>query len=132
MTVDYFKNSTNTTHYKAGDIIFDINQPGESMFVLREGIVEIMKDSEVIDTLEAGAYFGEMALVDKALRSASAVAKTDVALIEVDKRRFLFLVQETPTFALQIMSGMAERLRRFMDNSEDLVSTSEFKSVTDE
>jgi CRP/FNR family transcriptional regulator, cyclic AMP receptor protein len=52
-----------------------------------------------------------MALVDKSARSATATALEDCKLAVIDKRRFLFLVHETPTFALQVMASLAERLR---------------------
>ncbi len=54
--------------------------------------------------------FGEMAIINSSPRSATAVAVEDSTLAVIDKRRFLFLVGETPTFALQVMSNMAERL----------------------
>ena len=53
-----------------------------------------------------------MALVDDSSRSATAVALKETTLATVDRRRFLFLVQETPMFALELMSVMATRLRR--------------------
>jgi CRP-like cAMP-binding protein len=52
-----------------------------------------------------------MALVDSAPRSADAVALTDVTLVPVSERQFLFLVSETPYFALNVMRLMARRLR---------------------
>jgi CRP-like cAMP-binding protein len=52
-----------------------------------------------------------MGVVDSSPRSATAVAAEDTSLAVIDKRRFLFLVGETPTFALQVMANMAERLR---------------------
>jgi CRP-like cAMP-binding protein len=53
-----------------------------------------------------------MSLIDDSPRSADAVAKTACVLAPVDERRFLFLVHETPMFALHVMSVMAERLRK--------------------
>ena len=52
-----------------------------------------------------------MAIIDSSPRSATAVATADTVLAVIDKHRFLFLVQETPMFALQVMSSMAERFR---------------------
>ena len=63
-------------------------------------------------TVEPGGVLGELALVDKGPRSATAVAKTDCKIAPVDERRFTFLVQEHPYFAKHIMSVMANRLRR--------------------
>jgi len=53
-----------------------------------------------------------LALIDHGQRSASAIAKTDCKIVPLDEKRFLYMVQETPNFALQVMQIMAERLRR--------------------
>jgi CRP/FNR family cyclic AMP-dependent transcriptional regulator len=55
--------------------------------------------------------FGEMALIDAAPRSATAIAATDVKLVPVGEKQFLFLVGCTPHFALNIMRVLARRLR---------------------
>jgi CRP/FNR family transcriptional regulator, cyclic AMP receptor protein len=60
-----------------------------------------------------GAIIGEMALVDQSSRSASVHALTPVRLARIDRRRFLYLVQNTPSFAIDVMKVMAARIRRF-------------------
>ncbi|NWF69112.1 MAG: Crp/Fnr family transcriptional regulator [Chloroflexi bacterium] len=110
--VDYFKSAKEFVEYSAGQTIFEEGKTGDLMFAVKEGLVEIIHDGHVLETVEAGHFFGEMALVDSMPRSAGAVAKTDCKIVAVDKKRFLFLVQETPTFALQVMHTMAERLRK--------------------
>ena len=52
-----------------------------------------------------------MAIIDSSPRSGTVIAVTDAKLAVIDRNKFLFLVQETPMFALQVMSTMAERLR---------------------
>jgi CRP-like cAMP-binding protein len=81
------------------------------MYGIVEGEIQLRLGDQVIRTLEADEVFGEMALVDSSPRSATAIATTDTVLAVIDKHRFLFLVQETPMFALQVMSSMAERFR---------------------
>ena len=61
---------------------------------------------------EPGGLFGEMAVIDREPRSATAVTATDAELVAIDKRRFWFLVQETPYFAEIVMRTMAARIRR--------------------
>jgi CRP-like cAMP-binding protein len=56
--------------------------------------------------------FGEMALVDKSVRSGTARAKTNCKVVPIDEKQFEFLVQQTPLFAIKVMRVMAERLRR--------------------
>jgi CRP-like cAMP-binding protein len=59
-----------------------------------------------------GEPFGEMALIDQTPRTATAIAKTPCKLAVIPEKRFLFMVQTTPHFALQIMKVMADRLRK--------------------
>lgn len=109
--VDYFKNSEEFVAYSAGDVIFNEAEQGEQMYAVKEGEVEILVHGKAVEMVEAGQFFGEMALIDRMPRSAKAVAKTDCKVVLVDKQHFLFLVQETPTFALQVMHTLADRLR---------------------
>ncbi len=69
----------------------------------------------MLDTVKDGEFFGEMSLIDDAPRSARAVARTDCKVVPVNRHDFLFLIQETPLFALQVMHLMAERLRQMND-----------------
>ena len=95
------------------------------MYAVTDGEVDIVRQGRLIETLQAGAIFGEMALVDKSPRSAAAVARTDYTVARISPQRFMQLTQLTPHFALQVMAIMAGRLRRQMaagDQSADLDS----------
>ncbi len=106
-----FRAATDTRDVPAGTVIFEEGSTGEEMFGVVEGKVELrLPDGRAI-AIGPDDTFGEMALVDASGRSATAVAVEDSKLAVIDKRRFLFLVHETPTFALQVMSSLAERLR---------------------
>ena len=65
----------------------------------------------VLETAGPGALLGEMALIDDSPRTANAVAKTASKLAQIDRRRFHFLVQQTPHFATHVMKMLADRLR---------------------
>jgi CRP-like cAMP-binding protein len=106
-----FKGATETRQVPAGSVIFEAGEPGEEMFGVIEGRVELCTPDGRRFELGPDDCFGEMAVVDKSPRSASAVAVVDTTLAVIDRRRFLFLVGETPNFALQVMSSLAERLR---------------------
>lgn len=97
--------------FKAGETIFREGDAAEQMFVIRSGRVEIRLNGRKLDELGENELFGEMALVDKGPRSATAVAQTDVDLVPVGEKQFLFLVGETPFFALKVMRVLARRLR---------------------
>ncbi|MGA9114462.1 MAG: cyclic nucleotide-binding domain-containing protein [Candidatus Dormiibacterota bacterium] len=107
-----FQNATDTRKVSAGTAIFAEGDPGAELFGIVEGEVELRGTGGLLRRLGPREVFGEMALVDDAPRSATAVAVVDTTLAVVDRRRFLFLVQETPMFALEVMSVMAERIRQ--------------------
>ncbi|HEU0370282.1 MAG TPA: cyclic nucleotide-binding domain-containing protein [Candidatus Acidoferrum sp.] len=98
-------------YLKAGETIFKEGETGKELYVIKSGQVEIRLENRLLATLEANDIFGEMALFDSTPRSATAVAKTDVALVPVSKKDFVALVSRAPTFALDIMSMLARRLR---------------------
>ena len=100
-----------TRSFKAGETIFREGDPADELYVIQEGRVGVQTGNRLLDTLDSKTIFGEMALVDNSPRSAAAVAITDVKLVPVSERQFLFLVSETPYFALNVMRLMARRLR---------------------
>jgi CRP-like cAMP-binding protein len=102
---------------EAGEVIFREFDMGAEMYVILEGEVELRIGSRVVETLSSGEPFGEMALIDQAPRVATAIAKTDCKLAVIPEKRFLFMVQTTPHFALQIMKVMADRLRRMNERA---------------
>ncbi len=107
-----FADTSNARSFAAGSRIFEKGDNGEEMYVVKEGEVDIVIDGFHFETIVPEGIFGELCLVDQETRIASAVARTDCHLQVIDKRQFLFLVQETPMFALHVMKVMANRLRR--------------------
>lgn len=97
--------------FKAGETVFSEGDPADFMYVVRSGEVEIVVNGKVVDTVGEAGIFGEMALIDREKRSATVRAKTDCDLLQLDERRFLFFVDETPFFALDVMRILVERLR---------------------
>ena len=105
-----FKAAKETREVTAGSVIFEAGSVGDEMFGIVRGKVELRFPDGREIAIGEDESFGEMALINSSPRSATAVAVEDTSLAVIDKRRFLFLVGETPTFALQVMSNMAERL----------------------
>src|SRR5208282_1637402 len=97
--------------FKAGDVIFNQGDPASELFVIKSGKVEISLGNRRLAALSDHDIFGEMALIDAAPRSATAVAVTDVQLVPVGEKQFLFMVGRTPHFALNVMRALARRLR---------------------
>lgn len=110
--MNYFRNSPDAKPVAAGTVIFRQGEPGETMFVVVEGEVDVVLDGRIIETLGEGEAFGEMSLVESSPRSADVRAKTDCRLVELDERRFTYMVQQTPYFALEVMRMLSSRLRR--------------------
>jgi CRP/FNR family cyclic AMP-dependent transcriptional regulator len=101
-----------TVHeFKAGEVIFKEGDQGTEFFVIQSGKVDIQLGNRLLGTLGDHDIFGEMALIDPAPRSATAIAKTDAKLVPVGEKQFLFLVSRTPHFALNVMRTLARRLR---------------------
>jgi CRP-like cAMP-binding protein len=96
---------------KAGSVIFREGEEAHELFVIKSGQVRIQIGNRTITELSADDIFGEMALIDNEPRSAIAVAVTDVELVAVSEQQFLFLVSQTPYFALKVMRVLAQRLR---------------------
>jgi CRP/FNR family transcriptional regulator, cyclic AMP receptor protein len=97
--------------FKAGSVIFREGDPANELFVIKSGQVRIQIGNRTITELSADSIFGEMALSDSEPRSATAIAITDVELVPVTEKQFLFLVGQTPYFALKVMRLLAQRLR---------------------
>ncbi len=95
-----------------GQVIFAAGDPGREMFIVRTGSVELRIGESVLETVEQGGIFGELALVDPAPRSATAVAGPDCTLVLVNADAFSDLVRRVPALALEVMKVMARRLRR--------------------
>jgi CRP/FNR family cyclic AMP-dependent transcriptional regulator len=114
-------------HFKAGEVIFREGEAAEELFVIQSGTVEIRLGNRVLDTLPQLSIFGEMALIDsfaaqrdrdcrdrrdaRSRGREAVIAATDVTLVPVGEKQFLFLVGRTPHFALDVMRVLAQRLR---------------------
>jgi CRP/FNR family transcriptional regulator, cyclic AMP receptor protein len=109
--ISLFRNSE-AKPFGAGQTVFAAGAAGDAMYIVLEGDIAIRAGETDLEVLGPGSIFGEMALIDGAPRSASAVAASDCRLVEIDRRRFEFMVSQTPYFALAVMKTMADRLRK--------------------
>jgi CRP/FNR family transcriptional regulator len=103
-------------NYENGAVIFLEDEPGDCMYYIIEGRVNISRSStegEVpIATLGEGEIFGEMALFDRLPRSATAKAHGETRLLTVDKKKFFSSISRDPTIAFKILEAMSMRTRR--------------------
>jgi CRP/FNR family cyclic AMP-dependent transcriptional regulator len=104
-------NNIESRRFKAGSTIFREGDEANELFVIKSGKVRIQIGNRTLTELEPDSIFGEMALIDNEPRSATAIAVTDVELVPVGEKQFLFLVSQTPYFALKVMRVLVQRLR---------------------
>lgn len=116
-TVEIFQASPEPQNFSAGEIIFASNDSGNVMYGILTGEVEISVNGQVLETIYHGDIFGEGALVHTdSKRASTAIAKTDCKLAIMERKNFLFAVQQTPMFALEIMRSYSDRVRRLRES----------------
>jgi PPM family protein phosphatase len=102
--------------YKAGEKIIEEKTDGEELFIILSGKVKLHKDEAFITHLERGAHFGEMALVDRSKRSASATAEEDSRALMLRRRDFYEIIRKEPVLATKLLWSfvqvLTERLRK--------------------
>ena len=96
----------------AGAAIFREGDRGTVMFGVISGEVDVFIGNVVLEIVGPGMVFGEMALIDDEVRSASASARTACRLVQIDTAKFDALTLSSPGFARQLMKIIAGRLRR--------------------
>ncbi|HYZ17619.1 MAG TPA: Crp/Fnr family transcriptional regulator [Candidatus Acidoferrum sp.] len=115
-SVDLFRNEPTLRTFAAGETVFAAGDPVDVMYIVLEGRVELDLGKTQLEIVEPGGVFGEMALLDGHARSATAVTLEPTRVAAIDRKRFLYLVQNTPYFALEVMQTMAGRIRQ-MDHT---------------
>jgi CRP-like cAMP-binding protein len=98
--------------FAPGEVVFEEGEKGDAMYIVRTGELTIEKHGKVMETVGPAGVFGEMALIDGSPRSATVRAKTECEVAPINEKTFLFLVHETPFFAIAVMRTLADRLRR--------------------
>lgn len=102
--------------YKAGEVIFRAGDPGEELFVIRDGTVGIEVKGVIVEHLGSSDIFGEMALVEAKPRSATVIAETDCVVVPISEKQFLTMVEYAPSFSLAVIRTLAHRLREANEN----------------
>ena len=102
--------------YSDGELVIRQGEVGDCMYVVQSGEVEVFKvqgDSEMhLGTMGEGDFFGEMALLDRDVRSASVRSIGETRILKIDKRTFLSQVHADPAMALRIVQKMSQRIRQ--------------------
>jgi len=114
---------TEEVAYPANRIVINEGEPGETMYMIVKGEVAVIKghgtEREMeLDRIGAGDYFGEMALFEDTVRSATIRTREDSHLLVLHKREFTESVREYPQIALHICKELASRIRRLHEKLE--------------
>lgn len=111
-SISFLHNEPIQKTFPAGAIVFSEGEVGDEMYCVLEGELEILIEGEVVEIVGVDGIVGEMTLIDNSPRSATVRAKTDCRLAVVTQKRFMTLIQQTPYFSIQVMTTLAQRLRR--------------------
>ena len=115
--LDIFHNEPEIRTFAPGEHLFrQAEDPVHHMFAILEGRVAVDRDGRLLAELGPSDLVGEMALIDAKPRSASAKALTAVRAAVVTEKRFLFLVQQHPSFSLEMLRVLTRRLRANLES----------------
>jgi CRP-like cAMP-binding protein len=98
--------------FPAGKVIMSAGAVGAFMYVVLEGRVAILVDGNVVERVGPGGIFGEMALVDRSARAASAAAETSCKLLAINRTDFINLVKAKPAFGALLLKSIAVRMQQ--------------------
>jgi CRP/FNR family cyclic AMP-dependent transcriptional regulator len=110
-----FLNANDRRDLAPGEVFFTAGDAGDEMFGVVSGLIELRRDDQALDRVGPGGTFGEMAIIDRAPRALTAVAVEQSEIAVITRSMFLFLVTETPMFAIQVMQSLASRIRQLDD-----------------
>ena len=110
--------------YKDGEIIIHQGEVGDSTYVIQEGFVEIIHETDqgqvIIARRGKGEFFGEMAIFEDQVRSASVRARGNVRVLTVDKKNLLRRFQEDPSLAFNLVQTLSFRIRELTNEISNL------------
>jgi len=111
--------------YADGEVVVREGETGDCMYTLQEGRLEVLSGgsdgrAEVrIGVMEQGAIFGEMAIFEKEVRSATVRALGPARVLTIDKKTFLRRVQEDPSLAFNLLRMMSQRIRKLTGHASE-------------
>ena len=114
--------------FNQGAVIFRENEQGSEMFIIIQGVVEIRKStgpssSKILTTLKKGDMFGEMAIIEKQPRSATAVAVQPTRVLVLNERLYDAMLGSNPDFARKMNRVLSERIRRADSIIQNIMTT---------
>ena len=96
---------------QAGTTVFQLGEPGATMYVILSGRIDMVNGDRVIESLGAQEAFGMMSLIDALPRTATAQVTEDAQLAVIDRKKYQFMLHELPSFAVFLIQTLANRVR---------------------
>ena len=102
--------------YSGGEIVIRQGEEGNCMYVILEGKVEVLSETDGklvrLAVLERGDFFGEMAIFHSEVRTATVRTITETRLLTIDKKAFLRRIEDDPSLAFRIVETLSHRLNK--------------------
>ena len=105
-----------------GERIFGAGEEGLGLYFIMEGGIELRRGGLVLERVRAGAFFGELSVLDGVPRSVDAVATADSRLLRLDRDDLIPLLEQAPSLAIGLAQGLSSRVRRLEDRLEEALS----------
>jgi CRP-like cAMP-binding protein len=102
---------TTKIEFPPGRVLTRVGDRGREFFIISDGYADVRRDDQMIATLGPGSFFGEMALLDGGVRSATVTATTRLEVHVLSEREFRCLLSSSSTVTHNMLRVMAERLR---------------------
>ncbi len=120
--------------FSPGKVIFEEGEPGDVMYIIIQGEVEIRKKTaasttKTLTVLHEGDIFGEMALIEKKSRSASAIATQPTKLLALNENLFEKMIETNPDFAKKMIKILSERIRKANQIIQNLITTNPYNQL---
>ena len=124
-TLTLVAGSLKVRRFRRGEVVFHQGDPGDSLYVIESGSVKIVLpspegDEAIIATLRRGDFFGELALLDGAARSATAISMEPSSTLVLSRPPFLALIDSQPALRTALYASLAGELRRLTGHVEEL------------
>lgn len=112
VTINGVFRSARATHtLSPGEVLFREGDVGDEMYGVISGLVELRRGDHAMQRVGPDGTFGELAIIDASPRSLTAIAIEPSEIAVINHHEFLFLVHETPTFAIDVMRSLSNLIR---------------------
>jgi CRP/FNR family transcriptional regulator, cyclic AMP receptor protein len=120
--------------YKANNLIFEEGDIADKFYILRQGLVKIVKTSNdkqiTINTIEEGEVFGEMGLITNKPRNASAITLTESFIVSLNEKTLYSLIKTNKKFLIFLLKAFGSKIRYLSSMVKDLTTGNDFVIIT--